>query len=61
MPKGKFFFYLKAQKMIFKGWIYHIVWVRDADTKPPSLQSIRVVNEYLDAFPDELSNIPPKR
>ncbi|XP_015161561.1 uncharacterized protein [Solanum tuberosum] len=31
------------------------------DTEPPTLQSILVVNEFLDVFLDELCGIPPKR
>ncbi|XP_070039399.1 uncharacterized protein [Nicotiana tomentosiformis] len=44
--------------MIAKGYIYHIVRVRDIDTKIPTLQSIPVVKEYADVFPDELPDIP---
>ncbi|XP_070040665.1 uncharacterized protein [Nicotiana tomentosiformis] len=47
--------------MIAKGCIYHIVRVRDADAEIPTLQSIPVVKEYADVFPDELPGIPPER
>ncbi|XP_070045283.1 uncharacterized mitochondrial protein AtMg00860-like [Nicotiana tomentosiformis] len=40
--------------MIAKGCIYHIVRVRDVDAEIPTLQSIPVVKEYADVFPDEL-------
>ncbi|XP_070031696.1 uncharacterized protein [Nicotiana tomentosiformis] len=60
-PRGKFISYLKARKMIAKGCIYHIVRVRDADAEISTLQSIPVVNEYADVFPDELPGIPPER
>jgi len=60
-PKGRFISYLKARKMISKCYIYHLVHVTDAEAKPPTLQSIPVVNEFLDVFPDELPGLPPKR
>ncbi|XP_070017121.1 uncharacterized protein [Nicotiana sylvestris] len=59
--KGRFISYLKARKMISKGYIYHLVHFRDVEAKPPTLQSIPVVNEFPDVFPDELPGLPPKR
>ena len=59
-PKGRFISYLKARRMITKGCIYHLVHVHDIDAEPPTLQSIPVVNEFLDVFPDELPGIPPE-
>ncbi|XP_070034782.1 uncharacterized protein [Nicotiana tomentosiformis] len=53
-PRGRFISYLKARKMIAKGCIYHIVRVRDVDAQIPTLQSIPIVKEYADVFPDEL-------
>ncbi|XP_070022346.1 uncharacterized protein [Nicotiana sylvestris] len=61
MPKGRFISYLKARKMISKGYIYHIVHVRDAEAKLPTIQSVPKVNEFPDVFPDELPGLPPKR
>ncbi|XP_070015506.1 uncharacterized protein [Nicotiana sylvestris] len=60
-PRGRFIFYLKARKMIAKGCIYHIVRVKDVDAEKPTLQSIPIVKEYVDIFPDELPGIPPER
>ncbi|XP_070015151.1 uncharacterized protein [Nicotiana sylvestris] len=60
-PRGRFISYLKARKMIAKGFIYHIVRVKDADAEKSILQSIPVVKEYADVFPDELPGIPPER
>ncbi|XP_019237473.1 PREDICTED: uncharacterized protein LOC109217663 [Nicotiana attenuata] len=40
---------------------YHIVRVRDADVEIPTLQSIPVVREYANVFPDDLPGIPPER
>ncbi|XP_070006265.1 uncharacterized protein [Nicotiana sylvestris] len=60
-PKGRFISYLKARKMISKGYIYHLIRVRDMETKPPTIKSILVVNEFPDVFPDELPSLPPQR
>ncbi|XP_070012922.1 uncharacterized protein [Nicotiana sylvestris] len=60
-PRGGFISYLKAREMIAKGCIYHIVRVKDADAEKSILQSILVVKEYADVFPDELPGIPPER
>ncbi|CAN4099442.1 unnamed protein product [Withania somnifera] len=49
-PRGKFISYLKARKMMSKGYICHLVRVRDMDVEPPTLQSVPVVNEFLDVF-----------
>ncbi|XP_070021856.1 uncharacterized protein [Nicotiana sylvestris] len=60
-PKGKFISYLKARRMILKGYIYHLVRVHDMEVKSPTLQSVPVVNEFPDVFPDELPGLPPER
>ncbi|XP_070009750.1 uncharacterized protein [Nicotiana sylvestris] len=59
--RGKFISYLKARKMIRKGYIYHLVQVRDVEIESPTIQSILVVNEFPDVFPDELPGLPPER
>ncbi|XP_019226727.1 PREDICTED: uncharacterized protein LOC109208142 [Nicotiana attenuata] len=59
-PKGKFISYLRAQKFITKGCIYHLVHVRDIDKEPVTLQSVPIVNEFPTVFPDELPGIPPE-
>src|SRR5688572_11294011 len=53
--KGRFISCLKAQKLISKGCIYHIVRVSDVDSEVPPLESVPIVNE----FPDDLPGIPP--
>ncbi|XP_070017402.1 uncharacterized protein [Nicotiana sylvestris] len=61
VPKGRLISYLKAAKMINKGCIYNLVWVTDTNVEAPSLESVPVVNEFLDVFPDELTGIPLDR
>ncbi|XP_070002556.1 uncharacterized protein [Nicotiana sylvestris] len=60
-PKGRFISYIRATKMIKKGCIYHLVRVTDTNAEAHSLESVPVVNEFLDVFPDELPGIHPDR
>ena len=46
--------------MVRKGYIYHLVWVYDIKAETPTLQSVPVVNEFPDVFPEELPSLPPK-
>ncbi|CAN4090606.1 unnamed protein product [Withania somnifera] len=57
-PRGKFISYLKARKLMSKGYIFHLVRVRDMDVEPLTLQSIPVVNEFTNVFPEELPGLP---
>ncbi|XP_070044580.1 uncharacterized protein [Nicotiana tomentosiformis] len=47
--------------MIRKGYIYHLVQVKDVKVESPTFQSFPVVNEFSDVFPEELSGLPPER
>nr|XP_016440544.1 PREDICTED: uncharacterized protein LOC107766303 [Nicotiana tabacum] len=60
-PRSRFISYLKAIKMISKGYIYHLVRVKDADAQIPTLQSVPIVNEFPEVFPEDLPGIPPDR
>ncbi|XP_070004402.1 uncharacterized protein LOC142163410 [Nicotiana tabacum] len=60
-PRGRFISYLKSIKMISKGYIYHLVRVKDADAQIPTLQSVPIVNEFPEVFPEDLLGIPPDR
>ncbi|WMV50269.1 hypothetical protein MTR67_043654, partial [Solanum verrucosum] len=55
---GQFVYCLKARKFISKGCIYHIVLVLDGESKTPTLESVLVVNEFPEVFPDNLLGIP---
>ena len=57
--RDKFISYLKATKMISKGFICQLVRVKNVDTEPPTLQSIPVVNEFPYVFPEDLPGLPP--
>ncbi|XP_075092312.1 uncharacterized protein LOC142172563 [Nicotiana tabacum] len=61
VPKGRFISYLKASKIIRKGCIYHLVRVADTTSEVSVPESVPVMNEFLEVFPDELPGIPPDR
>ena len=58
---GRFISYLKARKMISKGYFYHLVRVKDSSSESPTLESVPVVNEFPEVFPDDLPGVPPER
>ncbi|XP_070028978.1 uncharacterized protein [Nicotiana sylvestris] len=60
-PRGRFISYLKARRMISKGYIYHLVRVKDTDAEIPTLQSVPIVNEFPEVFPEDLPGVPPDR
>ena len=59
--KGRFLSYLKERKMIANGCIYHLVRVQNVEAESPTLQSVPIVNEFSDVFPEELPGLPPER
>ena len=45
-PMSRFISYLTARNMISKGYIYHLVRVKDSTLETPSLESAPVVCEF---------------
>ena len=45
---------LRANKMMSKGLLCHIVSTNDLDHDIPSIDSVHVVNEFKEVFPDYL-------
>ncbi|WMV29247.1 hypothetical protein MTR67_022632 [Solanum verrucosum] len=43
----------QAAKMNSNACIFYLVWVRDTNSKTPTLESISVVNEFPKVFPDD--------
>ena len=37
-PMGRFISYLNPRKMISKGYLYHVVWVKDSRLETPTLE-----------------------
>ena len=46
--------------MIDKGCLYHVVRVNDLECETPSIDSVFVVTDYLEVFPNDLPEIPPE-
>ena len=44
--------------MISKWCLYHIVRVQDLNSKIPPIESIPIVSEFPEVFPNDISNIP---
>ena len=45
--------------MSSKGCLYHIVRVQELDSEIPPIESVPVVSEFLEVFPNDLPGIPP--
>ncbi|XP_075087713.1 uncharacterized protein LOC142169710 [Nicotiana tabacum] len=58
---GKFISYLKAQRMIAKGCLAYLAHIINPESDPPALQSVPVVREFPEVFPDDLPGLPPER
>ena len=52
----RFISYLKARKMISKGYLYNVVWVKHSSLKTPTLESVPIVCE----FPENLLGVSHK-
>ena len=58
---GRFISYLKARKMISKGYHYHLFQAKDSRFETPSLESVSVVCEFSEVSPKDLPGVPPER
>ena len=58
---GRFISYLMARKMMYKGYLYYLVWVKDSGFETPTLESVPVVCEFLEVFPEDNPRVPPDR
>ena len=52
---------LKANKMMSKGLLSSSGEVNDLDHDIPSIESVPLVIEFEDVFPDDLPRVPPPR
>ncbi|XP_070024836.1 uncharacterized protein [Nicotiana sylvestris] len=53
--------FLKAQRMVGKGYLSYLTFVRDVGAEAPSLDSVPVVRDFPDVFPADLPGMPPDR
>ncbi|XP_070005309.1 uncharacterized protein [Nicotiana sylvestris] len=53
--------YLKAQRMVRKGCLSYLAFVRDVGANTPTIDSVPVVRVFPDVFPANLPSMPPDR
>ncbi|XP_071718174.1 uncharacterized protein [Rutidosis leptorrhynchoides] len=53
--------YARARRLVFSGGMSYLAHVVDTHDEPPSINSIPIVNEFVDVFADELPGVPPVR
>ncbi|XP_070058149.1 uncharacterized protein [Nicotiana tomentosiformis] len=51
--------YLKAQRMVGKGCLSYLAFVRNVGDNTPTIDSILVVRDFPDVFPTDLLGMPP--
>ena len=55
-------FAMVANRWVKGGCEGYLAWVMDSQvTSKKRIEALRVVREYMDVFPDELSGLPPLR
>ena len=59
LPKGQIISCLKAFKVTEKGFLYHEVRVKDLECENPSIESVHVVREFPNVFPNDFRGVPP--
>ena len=57
---GQFISYLKAKKMIYKGYLYHLVRVMDSSLETPTMESVLIVYAFPEVFPEDLPRVLSK-
>ncbi|XP_049378221.1 uncharacterized protein LOC125843011 [Solanum stenotomum] len=50
-----------ARRMISKGYIYHLVRVKDSNFETPTLESVLVVKGFLEVFSEDLPEVTPEK
>ncbi|XP_070056399.1 uncharacterized protein [Nicotiana tomentosiformis] len=53
--------FLKARRMVEKGYLVYLDFVRDVSADTPTIDSVPAVKKISDVFPADLSGMPPDR
>ncbi|XP_070038259.1 uncharacterized protein [Nicotiana tomentosiformis] len=53
--------YVKARRMVEKGFLAYLAYIRDPSTEVPSMDLVPVVCEFPDVFPADFPGIPPDK
>ncbi|WMV45399.1 hypothetical protein MTR67_038784 [Solanum verrucosum] len=61
-PKqAKIISYIRARKLIGQGCLAYLAHIKDVEIEAPSIESIPVVSEFREMFPNDLPGMPPDR
>ncbi|XP_060182236.1 uncharacterized protein LOC132611894 [Lycium barbarum] len=60
LPK-KVISFVRARKLVEKGWLAYLAHIRDTSTDTPPIDSGPVVHKFADVFPVDLPGMPPDR
>ena len=60
IPTGRIIFVLQACMFISKWYLCHIVIVKDLDSIDSPIESVPVVREFTEVFPNYLLGVPPE-
>ena len=60
IPRGRIISCLKDCSMMSKGCLYHIVRVQNLESQIPPIESVPIVREFPEVFPNDLPHIPPE-
>ncbi|WMV42151.1 hypothetical protein MTR67_035536 [Solanum verrucosum] len=58
---SKVIFFIRAQRLVDRGCFSYLDFIRDTSVEPPSMDSVPVVQEFIDVFPTNLSSVPLDR
>ncbi|XP_016737783.1 uncharacterized protein [Gossypium hirsutum] len=50
-----------AEKLVRKGCEAHLAYISDTEANSPTVKKLRIVREFFDVFPKELTGLPPNR
>ena len=53
--------FIRAQRLVERGCLSYLAFIRDTSVEPPPMDSVRVVQEFLNVFPSDLQDVPPDR
>ena len=53
--------HIRAQRLIDRGCSSYLAFIRDVGTESPAMESIPVVQEIPNVFPEDLPGVPPIR
>ncbi|XP_069150005.1 uncharacterized protein [Solanum lycopersicum] len=58
---SKLISFIRAQRLVERGCLCYLAFIRDTSIEPPPMDSVPVVQEFLDVFPYDLPGSPPDR